>query len=321
MPIHLQNHRTSNAELFSSGTTRQKLHTATSFQKQRNGALRVSRNRSGDGSSLMLGGWLSRPGSNEKPPPRRQRRHSMGALSTPDHHHHNSNDDEDEGGRGGAPLGHSSEHVCTGMTVQVESTTTTTTTTLPRNSTGSHMRRNGSLDTSSELPSSGGSPPTTTSENRATPSLSSRGDRTGTGGKPRRSSSGSASSALLSGSGTRQKQTKTKTKKNMRRSSSMGTEATRTSLWGNNNTTNHRQRLHSDTSTTDPLSSGSENSHTIRETLRAKRSQLRRSLTTSGSATPGTAATAPAAPLVRRQLAQRLAQLDMSDSEQEERQN
>ena len=194
MPINLQNHRTSNAKLFSSGTTSKKLHTATSLMKQRN--IRVSRNASGDGSRL---GFLSRSSdrttTGDKDKPRRQRRHSMGGsleaaaasagLVLDDHH----------------DLGSASEYARP----------------RSRHSTSSAMRRTSSLDTSL-LPT----PATTTaskhsSESRTTPS-SSRGDvtiptATPPPGEQRRRSSSSS-----------------KKKSSMRRSSSMGTEATRSNM-------------------------------------------------------------------------------------------
>jgi len=58
MPINLQNHRTSNEKLMSSGATRQKLHTATSFQKSRKGALNVSRGVRRNGKWLVGGLFL-----------------------------------------------------------------------------------------------------------------------------------------------------------------------------------------------------------------------------------------------------------------------
>ncbi|CAB9496293.1 expressed unknown protein [Seminavis robusta] len=53
MPINLQNHRTSNAKLFSVSGNKQKLHTAASFQKKKNANLKVGKSSSGTGSALL----------------------------------------------------------------------------------------------------------------------------------------------------------------------------------------------------------------------------------------------------------------------------
>ena len=51
MPINLQNHRTSNAKLFS--VKEKKLHTAASFQKTQNANLKVAKSASGKGGALI----------------------------------------------------------------------------------------------------------------------------------------------------------------------------------------------------------------------------------------------------------------------------
>lgn len=93
MPINLQNHRTSNAKLFSVSSNKQKLHTAASLKESQKNNLKVLKNDSGSGFAMMTRMFANPTNATPNLPAEiparncRQRRHSISTNSsrTPDH--------------------------------------------------------------------------------------------------------------------------------------------------------------------------------------------------------------------------------------------